>query len=965
MAWLAKKMFRISGKRAIQLFRCNASSFGDKFRDVRSYRFKRLSQREYARLRREWKVLANAIKHGPQNTFRATVTLMRLKLAKIMLASLDPDLVILDEFQRFKDILMSPDSDEKNLCSTLLRTSVPTLLLSATPYRLFGRGGRMRSPDEADPYKEFKKTLEFLTCDVRLAGSLISRIWDYEKTVGGLTDDTWRDRLQSLLKEKRLLEKDLTKFMSRTERVFFQHEEINPVETKFLSELAATDRITKDEIKEYLALAQHASRKEVLGYWKSGSHLISYLQEYVLGRMLRRNRAIAGNPFLYTNLKGGDARSRKLEYLAKDVFKTPASTLYLWIPPLAPYYPGRGIFSPDSVRRAGVKKGLVFSAWKFVPRLVAAELSSRRDALFRRKFVKYQMRVTPVTWASFFFPSKELATLLTHDDFSQCQTYDALKALALAKLREKIVAKDIRIRVGTKSAKPWELLRQLEYSDHEDRWKQLIQSYKKKISRSRQNDEHNTLTLIDPRYLNYLNKPFTADLLVNPQCLEQLAEIAIASPAVTIFRAVLTVAGPDAEKFQDEIGQLCMIELRSFIGRSTTVQCVKAAYKRGSYGRRIAEYFRDGNIQAVLDEYLFCVAGEFDQKRFSEKQMTELLYKLRSVFQHRKSVLMPFKGRRSRHRVNTHIAMAFGESQSEGVSRDDLRIAFNSPFWPFVLATTSVGQEGLDFHLYCKDIYHWNLPSNPVDFEQREGRLNRYNSLTVRDAIVSFGLKKIKSEGVSWWRRAFEKAHEYCHYNDRYNLGLSPNWICTPLNRNSRSRLIRHILDLPHGSDRHRYHELMDQLRLYRLALGQPNPDSYLRDLEKNGFLKSIDTRSLYLNLFPFRAVDHQSQLQHILQRQDSIELLLSDAKKKASQLEKTTGIAFLKRLVGKSVETVRKNLKDDYPKTINRLPLKTLIGAILKFIEVHDAINDRVPAWGYQDDRSRLEAALQLHLRS
>ena len=26
-----------------------------------------------------------------------------------------------------------------------------------------------------------------------------------------------------------------------------------------------------------------------------------------------------------------------------------------------------------------------------------------------------------------------------------------------------------------------------------------------------------------------------------------------------------------------------------------------------------------------------------------------------------------------------------------------MRAAFNSPFWPFVLATTSVGQEGLDF----------------------------------------------------------------------------------------------------------------------------------------------------------------------------------------------------------------------------------------------------------------------------
>ena len=35
-----------------------------------------------------------------------------------------------------------------------------------------------------------------------------------------------------------------------------------------------------------------------------------------------------------------------------------------------------------------------------------------------------------------------------------------------------------------------------------------------------------------------------------------------------------------------------------------------------------------------------------------------------------------------------------------------VRDAFNSPFRPFVLATTSVGQEGLDFHPYCYRVYH-------------------------------------------------------------------------------------------------------------------------------------------------------------------------------------------------------------------------------------------------------------------
>jgi hypothetical protein len=891
---------------------------------------------------------------------------MRLKLARIMLASLGPDLIILDEFQKFKDILMTQNNDKKNLCPSLVRPGVPTLLLSATPYRLLSRNGRPGSPDDVNHYDEFKEVLTFLTDDAQTAQSLLSRVWKYGTSIRGLAHNTWHDRLKPLLDEKRLLETDLTRFMSRTERVFFQFEEMNPVETKFLSEHPSTDRITKDEIKEYLLLVRQAPRKEVLGYWKSGSHLISYLQDYVLGKDLRRNIGVAGNPFLYTGLKGGAARSRKIEYLAKDIFKTPASTLFLWVPPLAPYYSSQGIFNPEALKRTGVKKGLVFSAWKFVPRLVAAELSRFRDARFHRTPTKYQMKITPVTWASFFFPSMGLAGILTHDDFSRANSYESLKKIAYDKLCAKLADKgvvidNVRKQSRSPSGKPWELLRHLEYADGLNRWKALMQSYKKPISRSRQNDEHGTAALIEPRYLAYLDKPFASDLLANRRAVEQLAEIAIASPAVTILRALLTVGGEDVVKYLDKISQLCMIELRSFIGRSTTVQCVRAAYKRGSYASRLAEYFRDGNIQAVLDEYLFCVAGETDQKRFSKEQMDEVLNKLRCVFQYRKSVLMPYKGRRSRHRVNTHIAMAFGESQSEGVSRDDLRVAFNSPFWPFILTTTSVGQEGLDFHLYCKDIFHWNLPPNPVDFEQREGRLNRYNSLTVRDAVISLGHDKasLPAKVASLWRETFSKANESCHYNDRYNLGLSPNWICTPSQVNSQNRFIRHILDLPHSSDRERYHKLMERLRLYRLALGQPNPDTYLRGLEKNGFLKRIDTRSLYLNLFPFHAIDHDSQLKHILEQREAFELLLVDAEEKASQLEKTGGRAVLKRLVRRAVDTLRTNMNGSYTEPIKRPALRALAGAILEFVDIHDAINDRVPSLGYQDDLSRLKKAL------
>jgi hypothetical protein len=71
------------------------------------------------------------------------------------------------------------------------------------------------------------------------------------------------------------------------------------------------------------------------------------------------------------------------------------------------------------------------------------------------------------------------------------------------------------------------------------------------------------------------------------------------------------------------------------------------------------------------------------------------------------------------------FAIRFGDQAIEGEQRQQraqqASQAFNSPFWPFVLTTTSIGQEGLDFHLYSHAVVHWNLPSNPVDLEQHAG----------------------------------------------------------------------------------------------------------------------------------------------------------------------------------------------------------------------------------------------------
>ena len=95
--------------------------------------------------------------------------------------------------------------------------------------------------------------------------------------------------------------------------------------------------------------------------------------------------------------------------------------------------------------------------------------------------------------------------------------------------------------------------------------------------------------------------------------------------------------------------------------------------------------------------------------------------------------------------IRCHVAVPFGDAETEPVIKvdggvaqaapvrpDEVRRSFNTPFWPHVLATTSVGQEGLDFHPWCSHVVHWDLSSNPLDLEQREGRVQRYAGLSVR-----------------------------------------------------------------------------------------------------------------------------------------------------------------------------------------------------------------------------------------
>lgn len=167
----------------------------------------------------------------------------------------------------------------------------------------------------------------------------------------------------------------------------------------------------------------------------------------------------------------------------------------------------------------------------------------------------------------------------------------------------------------------------------------------------------------------------------------------------------------------------------------------------------------------------------------------------------------------------------------------EVRAAFNSPFWPFVMATTSAGQEGIDFHWWCSAVIHWNTPSNPVDFEQREGRVHRFGGHAVRRNVAAAHRDDVlASNDTDPWRAAYDAALAASG-----DLGeFSPYWVFP-----GAAKIERHVLPYPLSHDRTRYEQLKVDLATYRLAFGQPRQEDMLELLKRRGTTQSSEPLDL------------------------------------------------------------------------------------------------------------------------
>jgi hypothetical protein len=808
------------------------------------------------------------------------IAALRQQLARQSVHALEPDLVILDEFQRFKNLL-DPETEAGELAATLFdQPDAHVLLLSATPYKAFTYAEEAEAGD--DHYSDLLRTLGFLANGEE----------SVEPIRGGLADLRQHALSgESVVEVRADLERRLRKLLSRTERPSLGDDEM-------LSEvLVETDAVEAVDLAGYVALHRLAEALEApltVEYWKAGPYFANFLDGYKVGAQLKEaikdpaQRADL-RPLLRATqrLRGAEIqRFRQLDWGNARLRRLAADTVdrgwwrLLWVPPSLPYYGFGGAYATDAA--TGVTKRLIFSSWVAAPSAIASLLSyeaersihagarrfentpDARTAIRRR--LDYRLdgnRPAAMTTLALFWPSPAIAAVTDPLDAARevaGSTRDAASVLAWAAQQAAAVAGPS----GTSSAAAataWYWAAPLlsdgatevgdptaELSDSE-----AVDALSATSDTQGSADEPSRVLLAHIDLARRTIEGFRPDADRPPDLVDVVALLGVAAPGNVSWRALRRVAGGDVTV--EGLWQAAAVlasGFRALFNRPEVILLLDQIdpQDESAYWQVVARYCFDGNLQAVIDEYVHHLAEAEGIDASDDEGLLEIAETARRALTIRPAryvALDPARPNGEGIPFLSRFALRFGNirQDAEDVRLPEIRGAFNSPFWPFVLATTSIGQEGVDFHWWCHAIVHWNLPANPVDFEQREGRVNRYKGHAVRKNVATkYRTAALEASADDVWRELFALA---AVERDPRLGDLKPYWVFA-----GDAKIERYVMGFPLSRDLSRWEELRDMLALYRLAYGQPRQDDMVSLLARRGIAADESRMSeLRLDLRP------------------------------------------------------------------------------------------------------------------
>ncbi len=551
-----------------------------------------------------------------------------------------------------------------------------------------------------------------------------------------------------------------------------------------------------------------------------------------------------------------DPGNAKLRGLIADSLDTGAWRLP-WLPPSLPYVELSGAYADPALRH--YTKRLVFSAWTVVPKAISVMVSyeaerravdlatTRRESYSARRttpLLQYRLKdgapgAMPVL--ALAYPSSTLAQL--GDPLAIARAVaDRLPAPrdpVLDAVRDQVARALDRLPISASAAGPpdrrwyWAAPVLLDrVADVPDQ-----QRFEAGFGLGDDDDPDDVGRGL-AEHVAALRAIRAEELGPRPDDLvDVLARLALAGPGVCALRALSRVAGGHdalADPSTRLHASVIAGGLRSLFNRPEMMAVLRAEEAAEEhYWRLVLDQALDGGLQATLDEYAHVLLeSEGLQDAASPLRAERIAGRMREALRLKttSNAVDEFQTHDAgftveRHTMRSHFAARFGRARAEdqaAVRETHVQTAFNSPFWPFVLASTSVGQEGLDFHTYSHAVVHWNLPGNPVDLEQREGRVHRYKGHAVRKNVAAKHADAAFHATVDDpWFAMFLAAAEG---REEGASDIVPSWVYA-----GPAAIERYVPAMPLSSEVARYHRLQRTVGAYRLVIGQPRQGDLIR----------------------------------------------------------------------------------------------------------------------------------------
>ena len=814
------------------------------------------------------------------------VAAIRSGLAVAALERVKPDIVILDEFQRFRDLLdesadggdsneaSSDTADASRVLKAILGNGVEhqpaLLLLSATPYTPYR--GRQDATSYANSAKDFFGLIAFLYGGGQIGSEVAQRTATLFQTLElelrrGMPLSTCAQSARSELSST------LTKVMSRTERP--QPDLQNGLESA--NENVCESTLLPADVSVFRHLTECLRPDDqswTVPFWQS----VPLPMQSLGGRYKAWKNAESIEPPPDTKLTPsmrlqfdtiGQWPHPRLRALLSQM--SPQQLQLPWIAPSAPWWPlgdgWKGSKSNSSIQG----KLLVFSRFRAVPvalsGLISYELETRLLGQNRSsKTLGYEEVKRNQHLAAdserpslllLFHPSPIFASL--DPLLRKANTVDSAKASIrrqLSTILRELGVKIVR-RVAHRHRQPWQLLAMIERRAkvwHKSKlaWEEVVHIQQEQQD-SRELTGKSLQTMIQRWEAEGLKSLTEIEI---ERELKPLIELALDAPGVVMARAVKRHW---PEVFEEEnffyLTRLCWRGLRTYFDAPWFVAALTKE-KKQQFPDAIRRAVVAGNLESVLDEhfwYLSVTEGGDWKRSLTALEKSLRLRTSNVVFHQHGPDSAPMRLRcHSVVPLNEVRAIQTSDSGMDETSGttdislrpEEVRGAFNAPFWPNMLVTTSIGQEGLDFHPWCRSLAHWDLCSGPVALEQREGRIARFAGLSIRRAIVEqLGyLDLANNSNESLWIRLANSAE--CELADE--TGLSPWWVAPgAITKNL-------VFTIPGSEQSARLAHLNRERALYRLVIGIPDQTDLLELISTREEWDSDLIQQACLNLSAF-----------------------------------------------------------------------------------------------------------------